>query len=86
MVRIIDELDLSNLTRFSLGTLTPEEKQEVRVAVTTHSGHLFQFMPYGAPELKEAARKYMVRATMVGCALWIVVFTALARHQRAACG
>ena len=29
MVRIIDELDLSNLTRFSLGTLTPQEKQEV---------------------------------------------------------
>jgi biopolymer transport protein ExbD len=30
MVKIIDELDLSNLTRFSLGTLTPEEKQEVQ--------------------------------------------------------
>ena len=29
MVHIIDELDLSNLTRFSLATLTPEEKQEV---------------------------------------------------------
>ena len=29
MVDIIDELDLANLTRFSLGTLTPEEKQEV---------------------------------------------------------
>jgi biopolymer transport protein ExbD len=29
MVKIIDELDLANLTRFSLGTLTPEEKQEV---------------------------------------------------------
>jgi periplasmic protein TonB len=43
--------------------------------VTTHPGHLFQFMPYGAPELKEAARKYMVRATMVGCALWVLVFT-----------
>jgi len=31
MVSIIDELDLSRLTRFSLGTLTPEEKQEVEV-------------------------------------------------------
>ena len=29
MVRIIDELDLASLTRFSLATLTPEEKQEV---------------------------------------------------------
>lgn len=35
---------------------------------------LYQFMPYGAPELKEVARKYLVRATMVGSALWIVVF------------
>lgn len=29
MVNIIDELDLAHLTRFSLGTLTPEEKKEV---------------------------------------------------------
>ena len=29
MVHIIDELDLATLTRFSLGTLTPEEKKEV---------------------------------------------------------
>lgn len=29
MVEIIDELDLASLTRFSLGTLTPEEKKEV---------------------------------------------------------
>jgi biopolymer transport protein ExbD len=29
MVNIIDELDLAGLTRFSLGTLTPEEKKEV---------------------------------------------------------
>jgi biopolymer transport protein ExbD len=29
MVDIIDELDLANLTRFSLGTLTPDEKKEV---------------------------------------------------------
>ena len=31
MVDIIDELDLAQLTRFSLGTLSPEEKQEVEV-------------------------------------------------------
>ena len=29
MVDIIDELDLANLTRFSLGTLTPDEKKAV---------------------------------------------------------
>jgi biopolymer transport protein ExbD len=29
MVELIDELDTSNLTRFSLGTLTPEERKEV---------------------------------------------------------
>jgi biopolymer transport protein ExbD len=29
MVDIIDDLDLANLTRFSLGTLTPEERKEV---------------------------------------------------------
>ena len=29
MVSVIDELDLANLTRFSLGTLTPLEKKEV---------------------------------------------------------
>ena len=29
MVEIIDKLDLASLTRFSLGTLTPEEKKEV---------------------------------------------------------
>jgi protein TonB len=31
-------------------------------------------MPYGAPELKEVARKYMVRAVVVGSVVWVVVF------------
>lgn len=35
---------------------------------------LYQFMPYGAPELKEVARRYMVRAVLVGSAIWLVVF------------
>jgi len=35
---------------------------------------LYEFMPYGAPELREVARKYMVRAVLVGCAVWIVAF------------
>jgi protein TonB len=45
------------------------------VTTHTHTGHgLFEFMPYGAPELKEVARKYLVRATIVGSILWIVIF------------
>jgi protein TonB len=35
---------------------------------------LFEFMPYGAPELLEVARKYMLRAVMVSSAAWILVF------------
>ncbi len=35
---------------------------------------LFEFMPYGAPELKEVAKKYMVRAIAVSSGAWIAVF------------
>jgi protein TonB len=28
---------------------------------------LFEFMPYGAPELREAAKRYMFRATLAAC-------------------
>jgi len=35
---------------------------------------LFQFMPYGAPELKEVARKYMFRGIVVGSVAWLAVF------------
>ena len=35
---------------------------------------LFQFMPYGAPELKEVARKYMFRGVVVGTAAWLLLF------------
>jgi protein TonB len=31
-------------------------------------------MPYGAPELQEVARKYMLRATMIGTAAWVLVY------------
>jgi protein TonB len=41
---------------------------------TAGSISLYQFMPYGAPELKEVARKYMVRAVIVGSVIWIIVF------------
>ena len=53
--------------------------------MTTNS--LFQFMPYGAPELKEVARKYMVRAVGVASSVWILVFllsfgtSELLKHQ-----
>jgi len=35
---------------------------------------LFQFMPYGAPELKEVARKYMFRGVVVGSLAWVLLF------------
>jgi protein TonB len=35
---------------------------------------LFEFMPYGAPELKEVSKKYMFRGVLVGCAAWILVY------------
>jgi periplasmic protein TonB len=43
--------------------------------VTEHvSDGLFQFMPYGAPELKQVARKYMFRGVMAGSIAWLLVF------------
>ena len=35
---------------------------------------LYEFMPYGAPELKEVAKKYMTRAIGVAALAWIIVF------------
>ncbi len=35
---------------------------------------LFEFMPYGAPELKEVSRKYMTRATIIAALAWASVF------------
>ncbi len=35
---------------------------------------LYQFMPYGAPELKEVARKYLVRSLGAASAAWLVLF------------
>jgi protein TonB len=37
--------------------------------VTTIPEPLFEFMPYGAPELKSVAKKYMFRAVIIGCAV-----------------
>jgi protein TonB len=42
--------------------------------VTAPSLSLYQFMPYGAPELKEVARKYLVRALGTASAAWVVLF------------
>ena len=41
---------------------------------STHHVSLFEFMPYGAPELREVARKYMVRAVLVSSAAWVLVY------------
>ena len=35
---------------------------------------LFDFMPYGAPELKEVAQKYMFRGVLFGSAAFMLVF------------
>jgi len=35
---------------------------------------LFQFMPYGAPELKEVAKKYMFRGVLFGSVAWLLLF------------
>jgi len=44
--------------------------------VTTVPDPLFEFMPYGAPELKAVARKYMLRALAVGCSFMIALILA----------
>src|SRR5439155_19976306 len=45
-----------------------------RDPLSTSQGSLYQFMPYGAPELKEVARRYLVRSVVVASAIWILVF------------
>jgi len=35
---------------------------------------LYEFMPYGAPELKEVAKKYMLRAIALASGAWILVY------------
>ena len=37
-------------------------------------GTLYEFMPYGAPELKEVAQKYMVRAVLVASGAWVLIY------------
>jgi len=43
--------------------------------VSAPTSSLYEFMPYGAPELKEVARKYMFRAVAAAAAAWVVLFT-----------
>ena len=38
------------------------------------SSSLYEFMPYGAPELKEVSRKYMTRAVIGAAGAWALVF------------
>ncbi|NOT35004.1 MAG: energy transducer TonB [Candidatus Eisenbacteria bacterium] len=42
--------------------------------MTTRSEALFEFMPYGAPELKEVARTYMFRGVLVGSGAWLLLY------------
>ena len=42
---------------------------------------LYEFMPYGAPELMEVAKKYMFRATMVGIGAIVGVFAVMSVVQ-----
>ena len=44
------------------------------MTTTPERSGLFEFMPYGAPELKEVAKKYMVRAILVSSAAWALVY------------
>ena len=39
---------------------------------------LFEFMPYGAPDLMEVAQKYMFRATLMGMATVMGIMLAFA--------
>src|SRR5262249_21371673 len=56
------------------GNAYPGGKEGGRGVVTAPTLSLYQFMPYGAPELKEVARKYMVRALGAASAAWLVLF------------
>lgn len=57
------------------------------IAEPKHGDGVFSFMPYGAPELKEVARKYMFRGVLAGSGGFIAVFlltfgtSALLRHR-----
>lgn len=42
--------------------------------MSTPQVSLYEFMPYGAPELKEVARKYMTRAVLGAAGAWSLVF------------
>lgn len=42
--------------------------------MTSPSVTLYEFMPYGAPELKEVSKRYMTRALGTAAGAWLVVF------------
>ena len=44
------------------------------VAAAGQDESLFEFMPYGAPELKEVARRYMFRGVLAGSGAFLMVF------------
>ncbi len=42
--------------------------------MSTAQESLYEFMPYGAPELKEVAKKYMFRGVLVGTGIWLLIY------------
>jgi len=42
--------------------------------VSARTTWMFHFMPYGAPELKQVGRRFMVRAVMIGSGIWLALF------------
>jgi protein TonB len=42
--------------------------------VSARTTWMYHFMPYGAPELKQVGRRYMVRAVIIGSVAWVVLF------------
>ena len=55
MVVLIDQLDIANLSTFSVSELPAKEKSEVEAATSARKIALYDFMPYGAPELLDIA-------------------------------
>lgn len=42
--------------------------------MSTPTESLYEFMPYGAPELKEVAQKYMFRGVLAGMGVWLLIY------------
>jgi protein TonB len=54
-----------------------DARRRTRGEDTMSSYALFEFMPYGAPELITGAPKRMFRATIAGMVLWVAIFAGI---------